>query len=189
MCYYLAMRWLFALIFAGSLSASALAETGQSDYAVRLDKLFAVLHGDLDETTSKLIEVQIWSVWANESTPEAVTQLAEASAAMNAGAFDLAEQRLIKVVEAHPDFAEAWNRRATLYFMQGRYEESLADIAHVLDLEPRHFGALSGKGMVLRAQGKPAEALRAMKDALAINPYTAGLKDSIERLEKLNPEL
>ncbi len=183
------MRWIFAIVFAVSLSASASAETGQNDYAVRLDKLFAMLHSDLDDTTSKIIEVQIWSVWANESTPEAVAQLAEASAALNSGSFDLAEQKLIKLVEAHPDFAEAWNRRATLYFMQGRYEESLADIAHVLDLEPRHFGALSGKGMVLRSQGKPAEALRAMKEALAVNPYTAGAKDAVERLEKLSPEL
>jgi len=183
------MRRLFAILFTSFLSASAWAEAGLNDYAVRLDKLFAELHGNLDETTSKLIEVQIWSVWANESTPEAVAQLAEASSAMNAGAFDVAEKKLIAIVQAHPDFAEAWNRRATLYFMQGRYEESLADISHVLDLEPRHFGALSGKGMVLRAQGKPAEALRAMKDALEINPYAAGLKDSVERLEKMNPEL
>ena len=73
--------------------------------------------------------------------------------------------------------------------MQGRYDESLTDIAKVLDLEPRHFGALSGKGMVLRSQGKPTEALHAMKDALAINPNLTGLKDEVGNLEKLYPEL
>ena len=183
------MRWLIAIAFAASLSASAPAETGQNDYAQRLDKLFAALHNAPDDAAARLAEIQIWAIWANDDTPDAVALLAEASAAMNSGAFDLAEQKLIALVQAHPNFAEGWNRRATLYFMQGRYDESLADIAKVLELEPRHFGALSGKGMVLRAQNKPAEALKAMKDALAINPNLSGLKDSVEQMEKLQPEL
>ena len=183
------MRWLFAIVFAGFLGVSAWAETGQNDYAQRLDKLFAALHNAPDDAAAKLAEIQIWAIWANDDTPDAVSLLAEASAAMNAGAFDMAEQKLIALVQTHPNFAEGWNRRATLYFMQGRYDESLADIAKVLELEPRHFGALSGKGMVLRAQNKPAEALKAMKDALAINPNLSGLKESVEQMEKLQPEL
>ena len=183
------MRWLFAIVFAGFFSVSAWAETGQNDYAQRLDKLFAALHNAPDDAAAKLAEIQIWAIWANGDTPDAVSLLAEASGAMNAGAFDMAEQKLIALVQTHPNFAEGWNRRATLYFMQGRYDESLADIAKVLELEPRHFGALSGKGMVLRAQNKPAEALKAMKDALAINPNLSGLKDSVEQMEKLQPEL
>ena len=171
------------------LSASAFADTTQNDYAQRLDKLFAALHNAPDEAAAKLAEMQIWAIWASNDTPEAVTQLAEASAALNAGASDLAEKKLNDLVQTHPTFAEGWNRRATLYFMLGRFDESLSDIAKVLELEPRHFGALSGKGMVLRAQGKPAEALHAMKDALAVNPNLSGMKDAIEKLEKLNPEL
>ena len=175
-------------MIAAFLNVSAFADTAQSDYAQRLDKLFAALHNAPDEAAAKLAEVQIWAIWASNDTPDAVTQLATASAAMNAGAVDLAEQQLNDLVQKHPTFAEGWNRRATLYFMQGRLDESLADIAKVLDLEPRHFGALSGKGMVLRAQGKPAEALHAMKEALAINPNLTGLKVAVELLEKLNPE-
>ena len=183
------MRWLLAILFAGFFSASAMAETAQNDYAQRLDKLFGVLHSAPDEMTARLTEMQIWAIWASNDTPDAVTQLAEASAAINSGATDLAEAKLNELVQTHPNFAEGWNRRATLYFMQGRYDESLADIAKVLALEPRHFGALSGKGMVLSALGRPAEALHAMKDALAINPNLSSTKDAIERLEKLNPDL
>ena len=183
------MHRLFAVLLAGFLSASAMAETAANDFALRLDKLFAALHSELNETTSKLVEMQIWALWASASTPEAVKQLAEASSALTMGDQNTAEQKLDALIKAQPDFAEAWNRRATLYFMQQRYEESLADIAHVLELEPRHFGALSGKGMVLRALNRPAEALRAMKESLAVDPYLAGMKNSIEQMEKLNPDL
>ena len=183
------MRWLFAMTIAVFLGASAFAETGQDDYAQRLDKLFGLLHNAQDDAGAKLIEMQIWAIWASNDAPDAVVQLAQASAAMNAGAADIAEDKLNQLVQTHPNFAEGWNRRATLYFMQGRYDESLADIAKVLQLEPRHFGALSGKGMVLRAQHKPDEALKAMKDALAVDPYLAGVKDAVEALEKLNPDL
>lgn len=183
------MRWILTFVLASFLGTSAWADTSQNDYALRLDKLFAALHNAPDDTAAKLAEIQIWAIWANNDTPDAVSLLAEASAAMNSGAFDVAEQKLVALVQAHPTFAEGWNRRATLYFMQGRYDESLADIAKVLELEPRHFGALSGKGMVLRAQHRPAEALKAMKDALAINPNLNGLKDAVQQLEKLQPEL
>ena len=115
--------------------------------------------------------------------------LAQASLAMQVGDFKTAEPLLDNLVQDHPEFSEAWNRRATMYYMQGRFKESLADIAKVLALEPRHFGALSGKGAVLRALGKPAEALAAMKEALAIDPNIAGLKDAIEELQKTEPEL
>ena len=183
------MRWLIATVIAGFLNGSAMAETGQDDYIQRLDRLFGALHAAPDLNAAKLTEFQIWAIWASNSTPEAVNQLAEASAAINSGAADLAETKLNELVLAHPNFAEGWNRRATLFFMQGRYDESLADIAKVLLLEPRHFGALSGKGMVLSAQGKPAEAIQAMRQALAVDPNLLNIKDAVERLEKLNPEL
>ena len=97
------MRWLIAIAFAASLSVSARAETGQNDYAQRLDKLFAALHNAPDDASAKLAEIQIWAIWANNDTPDAVSLLAEASAAMNAGAFDEAEKKLIALVQAHPN--------------------------------------------------------------------------------------
>ena len=133
------MHRLFAVTLACFLSASAHAGSEMYDFAPKIDKLFGALHGQLDETTSKLVEMQIWALWASESSPEAVKQLADATAALNLGQLSVAEEGLNSLIASKPDFAEAWNRRATLYYMQGRYAESLADIEHVLALEPRHF--------------------------------------------------
>ena len=91
------------------------------------------------------------------------------------------------IVEA-PEFAEAWNKRATLYYLMGHYRLA-HDIGKTVDLEPRHFGALSGRGMVLMKMGKNAEALAAFKEALAVNPNMMGAKLSVQALEKQFPEL
>ena len=162
---------------------------GQADYATRLDHLFGVLHDAPDMATAKLTEVQIWVIWSLNSGADAVAALSSASGAISAGDTSGAEQQLTALVQSHPDFAEAWNRRATLYYMMQRYDDSLADIAHVLELEPRHFGALSGKGMVLQAMGNNAAALKAFKEALAANPTMDNVKANIEALEKMEPEL
>jgi len=165
------------------------APAGQADYATRLDHLFGVLHDTPDIATAKLAEVQIWAIWSLNSGADAVAALSSASGAISAGDTAGAEQQLTALVQSHPDFAEAWNRRATLYYMMKRYDDSLADIAHVLELEPRHFGALSGKGMVLQAMGDNAAALKAFKEALAANPTMTNVKANIEALEKAEPEL
>lgn len=183
------MRLLLLTLMVALLGDPCGSNAADQDNSKRLDQLFATLHEAQDPTSSKVIAMQIWAIWATASTPEAVTQLAAASALMNNGAFDQAEETLNGLIAAQPDFAEAWNRRATLYYQQGRFGESLLDIAHVLDLEPRHFGALSGKSMCLEALGNTSTALKAMKEAYAINPNIDGLKFRIEQLEKLNPDL
>jgi tetratricopeptide (TPR) repeat protein len=160
-----------------------------ADYAEKLDQLFGTLHGTQDLGKAQSAETKIRVMWSHDSTDDAVQLLAQASLAMQVGDFKVAEPLLDKLVQDHPEFSEAWNRRATMYYMQVRFKESLADIAKVLALEPRHFGALSGKGAILRAMGKPAEALAAMNEALAIDPNIAGLKDAIEELQKTLPEL
>ena len=160
-----------------------------ADYAEKLDQLFGILHGTQDLSEAQSAETKIRAIWSHDSADDAVQSLAQASLALQFGGFKMAEPLLDKLVQDHPEFSEAWNRRATMYYMQGRFKESLADIAKVLALEPRHFGALSGKGAILRAMGKPAEALVAMKEALTIDPNIAGLKDAIEELQKAQPEL
>ena len=183
------MRLMLVAILMAMLAGPLPAHALEQEAAARLDSLFAALHEQQDPLRSRLIEAQIWAVWATNSTTDAVADLSAASAEMGNGAFDRAEEKLNALIARHPDFAEAWNRRATLYFQQGRFAESLLDIAHVLDLEPRHFGALSGKSMCLGALGNTNTALKAMKEAYAINPNLSGLKDHIEALEKLNPDL
>ena len=160
-----------------------------ADYAEKLDQLFGTLHSTSSTAEAQMAENKIRAIWSHDSVDEAVERLAKASLAMQVGDFETAEALLNKLVQDHPEFSEAWNRRATLYYMQGRMKQSLADIDQVLALEPRHFGALSGKGAVLRSMGKNTDALAAMKEALAIDPFLPGLKDAVQEFEKTQPEL
>ena len=110
--------------------------------------------------------------------------LQEASTAMAAREFDVAETILNELTKTYPDFSEGWNRRATMYFAQEKYDLSLRDIEKVLDLEPRHFGALAGRGMIYQRQEKWGLALDAYRQALRLNPGMQGVKDAIKQLEK-----
>lgn len=103
--------------------------------------------------------------------------------AMAEGNIKLAIEHLTALVDQAPDFAEGWNARATAYFQAGLYGPSVADIAVVLRLNPRHFGALSGFGMILEETGRDTEALEVYRAALAVHPHLEGVIDSIERLE------
>ena len=92
---------------------------------------------------------------------------------------------LNRLIGANPDFAEAWNKRATLYFMMKKYDDALSDIAKVLDLEPRHFGALAGKGMILERQKNFSAAREAYEDALAVNPTLEDVKAAIKEIDRV----
>ena len=89
----------------------------------------------------------------------------------------------VEKLDHSPDFAEAWNARATAYYMAGEFGPSVADIARVLTLNPRHFGALSGLAMILEESGKPEKALEVYRAALAIHPHLQGATEAVERLE------
>ena len=154
-----------------------------------LDTLFAKLRDPASGSEVLRIEPKIWSLWMTQGNPDENQKLADATAAMGIRNFPKCLEILNALIVASPNFPEAYNKRATLYFLLGRFDESLADINTTLDLEPRHFGALSGRGMVLARQGKNAEALRAFKEALAVNPTMTGAKLSVQELEKLLPEL
>jgi tetratricopeptide (TPR) repeat protein len=89
-----------------------------------------------------------------------------------------------RLVEHAPGFAEGWNKRATVYYLMENYEASVLDIERTLELEPRHFGALSGLGMIYDAIGEPAAALRSFEAAVAINPHLDGARQRIEALRR-----
>ena len=86
-------------------------------------------------------------------------------------------------VNDHPDYAEAWNRRATIHYLLGNYQDSLADIEQTLTLEPRHFGALSGVGLIMQQLGENEKALHAFEQVLEISPQNVGAAKSVKDLE------
>jgi len=98
----------------------------------------------------------------------------DALAARQRSQFDLAISLLDEIIEREPTYAEAWNQRATIYFMIGKYEKSLEDVAETLKREPRHFGALSGRGMIRLRQGRDALAWQNFEAARKIHPYIGG---------------
>ncbi len=176
--------WLFIFLLLAGLNSAAAQQPAES-----LDRLFAQLRDPASGSEVMRIEPKIWDVWMHGGSHAENELLAKATQAMNIGAFTLADQQLSALLKQSPNFPEVWNKRATLYFLMGRLDDSLADIVKTLDLEPRHFGALSGRGMILQRQGKNAEALAAYKEALSMNPNMVGPRIAVKQLEQLVPEL
>ncbi len=104
--------------------------------------------------------------------------------AMAAGALDEAIEHLTALTDHAPEFAEGWNARATAYFQAGLFGPSVDDIQRTLALNPRHFGALSGLGMILEQLDYPERALEAYREVQAIHPHSRGIEDKILRLEE-----
>lgn len=139
-----------------------------------LDALFAQLKMAPDAQAASRIEQQIWQAWYSPNVPELAADMDKASAALASGDVPTAMDTYDAIVAKWPDYAEGWNRRATLEFELEEYDASLADIAKVLAIEPRHFGALSGRMMIELNEGDHADALKDMIAALAIDPYLQG---------------
>lgn len=150
--------------------------------AEQLDILFARLHRQ--GVAGGPVEEKIWALWSASDSPTAEVLLQQATRAIEDGAPAEALSILDRLIEANPDFAEAWNKRATLYYMMKRDDAALKDLAHVLDLEPRHFGALAGKGMIFERQKKYSLAREAYEEALAVNPTLEQVKDALKELNR-----
>jgi tetratricopeptide (TPR) repeat protein len=151
--------------------------------ADQLDRLFARLAKAHSPEEAAPAEASIWRLWMSSDSATAELLLAQAVDASAAQHNDVALDILNKLIDVHPEFMEAWNRRATVYYLLGRFDQSVADIAHVLEVEPRHFGALSGLGMIKRQQGDLAAARAAFTDALAINPNMEGVKRALDEID------
>lgn len=143
------------------------------DAADRLavDKLFAALRVAPDAETARAIDRQIWTYWTEPSDPILAGRMREALVARNTGNPAAAVRLLDKLVADYPDYAEGWNQRATLHYMMGDFDASIADCEKVLAIEPRHFGALSGRALIYLQLDKRALAIKDMAAALAVHPY------------------
>ena len=176
-----AVAWTLAIALS-ILTAAGPAWSDQSD--PRLPGLFAQLQAAPSAEAAQPLAAQIWGIWMQASDPAADQLMATGLGAMNAGDYRLALETFGQLVEDKPAFAEGWNKRATLLYLLGRYRESMADIAKVLALEPRHFGALSGLALCDEQLDKDADALQAMRRTAAVFPEMPGLKRRIKELAR-----
>lgn len=150
-----------------------------SHFARRLDRLFRELRSDEPHRDPDEIMELIWAMWIDHPDPSASARLIGAVEAIQHGARDIARAMLDALVDEFPDWAEAWNKRATLSFLERRDEESLLDIARTLELEPRHLGAIMGFGQICLRHQRMTEAKAAFQVALDLNPHLAGLSDLV----------
>jgi tetratricopeptide (TPR) repeat protein len=140
---------------------------------------------DGDAGVRTLAEAALWDVWGR-SGDEAVDQLLRIGIAqMNERDIAGAVDTFSEVIARRPDFAEGWNKRATVYFMLGQYEKSLADCDEVMKRNPYHFGALSGYGLIHLKLREPEQALAWFEKALAVNPNLDGVRDNADTLRDL----
>jgi tetratricopeptide (TPR) repeat protein len=174
---------IIAGIVAFCLAFAVSAAGAESSRTVTLDRLFAALHGTADAEKATRLTSMIWVVWSHADDPETERLLSEGQAAMEKLEFGTALDRFNAIIDRDPDFAEGWNRRATLYYVMGEYRASIGDIEEVLAREPRHFGALAGLGMNYEALGYDMRALNAWRRALKVNPHLQNARAHIKALE------
>ena len=149
-----------------------------------IDKLFDQLKSPLDFENSKKIEDKIWDLWTTHPSEIKLTKLlSEGSLLMNENKFEEAYDIFTKVINKDPRWAEAWNKRATVLYLMGKYELSQADINKVLEIEKRHFGALSGQGLVQIALKNYEKAIDSYIKAHRIHPFMKSPMIMIEKLQ------
>ncbi|MBE9189605.1 tetratricopeptide repeat protein [Gloeocapsopsis crepidinum LEGE 06123] len=124
-----------------------------------------------DEKIRNWATQELWKHWFGQKGVYGLQLLQQSQALVEAGKIEQAEALLTEVIEAQPDFAEAWNRRAVLYYMNGQYQRALTDCERVVKLSPIHFGALHGMGLCYVALGNYSAAIQALRRALEIQPY------------------
>jgi tetratricopeptide (TPR) repeat protein len=147
-----------------------------------LDFLFGALKAAPDADSAKQVEGRIWAQWIASGSDTANLLMTRVKTAIDAKDFNLAIELLDAIVKIKPDYIEAWNRRATIRYMRKEFGESLQDIRQVLIREPRHFGALSGLGMILQEFGDDKRALEAFRRALDIHPNLPRIPDLVKSL-------
>ena len=172
---------LFIFIFF-LFSSSLLADDNKKE----IDKLFVQLKSALNFENSKKIEDKIWDLWTTHPTKNNLTKLlADGSSAMMENKLDAAYDKFTEVIKLDPNWAEAWNKRATVLYLMGNYELSQKDIDVVLNLEKRHFGALSGQGLVQTALQNYEKAIESYIEAHKIYPAMITNLIMIEKLKTL----
>ena len=158
-----------------------LAEAGRMEDVPALVKALR----DGNPTVRALAERAMWQLWSRSGDEEVDRLFAIGLEQMTQRQGDAAVETFSRIIQRRPDFAEGWNKRATVYYLLGQYEKSLADCDEVLKRNPYHFGALSGYGMIYLQLDRPAQALDYFERALAVNPNMGSVEETVETLRKL----
>jgi len=154
----------------------------RGDRTQNLDRLFEALKVAPDDDSAKYVENRIWAIWLGSPSDTANLLMGRVKTAVDGKDLDLAIKLLDAVIDIRPDFVEAWNRRATVYYTKKDFGRALADIHEVLAREPRHFGALSGLGIILQELGDDKRALEVFRRALAVHPRLERIPDLVKKL-------
>ena len=128
-------------------------------------------------------EDRIWSVWMAHPNAAAAAVLYRATGDIAARRYDIAETRLVRLIRSCDTYAEAWHKLGTLYYLLGRDDESIASLHRALELEPRHFAALSSVGEILAAGPEQHGAALAFRSALRVHPHLQGIRERLEGLQ------
>ncbi|MFQ5973263.1 MAG: tetratricopeptide repeat protein [Alphaproteobacteria bacterium] len=152
----------------------AVAAADQDD--PRLDRLFAVLQTTEDTREASVAEQMIWTIWIHSDDERVTDIMRRGIRAMGQQRYGHALELFDELVGQAPEFAEAWNKRATVHYLLGNLEESIADVERTLALEPRHFGALSGLGQIHLLRDEQEAALFAFERALEVHPHLSGAR-------------
>ncbi len=156
----------------------------RGDRTRNLDFLFGALKAAPDADTAKQVEARIWALWIASGSDTANLLMSRVKTATDSNDLDLALQLLDSLVKLKPDYVEAWNRRATIHYLRKEFGQSMQDIRQVLSREPRHFGAMSGLGMILQEFGEDRQALEVFRKALEVHPNLPRIPDLVKTLSE-----
>jgi len=161
------LSWYFLLLLSASVDAD------QND--VRLAELFRSLKLTENVSKASVFESKIWHIWMQHNDPEVENTMFQGLEAMKHQQFEQAISHFNLLTKLAPDYAEGWNKRATVLYLLGRFKESEVAVMRTLELEPRHFGALSGQGLIRIALQDWTGAIYFLESALKINPHMYGV--------------
>ena len=153
-----------------------------SDQQAQLKELFQQLKTTNSRAEVELLQADIWQVWLNTGSPESDHWMAQGLTAMSDQEYDEAIDLFSQIIEAQPQYAEGWNKRATAYYLRGNYKASIDDIERTLALEKRHFGALSGLVSIYRTIGDDRGALKALERLADIMPADETVQQQIQQV-------
>lgn len=164
-------------------------KTPAASLPAALDELFARLAAAPADGGSYAIEDAIWEIWTGHADPALAALMNQAIAAIASNRFDEAAAVLCEMTAKAPEWAEAWNKRATLDYLRGRDAEAVAAIGRALALEPRHFGAIAGFAQICLRNGDPHSARLAFEACLRINPHLSAVRIAVEELRRTHPSV